>query len=170
MALIEHSVAGEPPFRNAPNLLSTFSLLLVSALAASTLKAYLPHEKAYVQFCSDYGVTHPVPLAETVICGFVTHYFTLGKPFSTVQLALTAIRHMIRLLGHDADLLKFKSSLQIDLLKRGYKRLCPAKKKREPRVPITAWVLAALAPHITAHEGVYLPYAASECSACSAAS
>ena len=62
---------------------------------------------------------------------------------------MAAIRNLARMIGHDVTPL---ASLRLALLRRGYKRQTPTRSPRKPRVPITIWVLAKLAPLLAESE------------------
>jgi hypothetical protein len=115
-----------------------------TALAVSTIASYQPHERAFLAFCANRGLS-PFPLAEATVLGFVCFYFNLQKPFSAVKTALAAVRNLARTLGYETDVL---GSLRLELLKRGYKRNIPGRPMRPARVPITVWVLLALLPQL----------------------
>ena len=119
--LITESVAQNPTFSRAYQLLNTFTMLMTCALATSTPASYATHEDAFLRFCESHGVIVPFPLTDATICGFICYYFNLGKPFSAIKQALAAIRNLARSLGHGARVIQ--DSLRIQLLKRSYKKL-----------------------------------------------
>jgi len=153
--LVAASVRALPPFSASAALLSTFTTLLLTGLASSTLSSYQTHETSYLQFCSDFGCA-PLPVLEATVLGFMCQYFTLGKSFSTLKVALSAIRNLSRLAGLPVGALE---TLRVLLLKRAYKRTIPNRPARKPRIPITIWVLALFVPLLGTNDAV--PFALS---------
>ena len=146
--LIHSSVACTPPFVANPRLATDFTRILTSALATSTSTQYARHEVHYFQFCEAHN-TVPLPVTEEILLGFVTHQFTLEKSFSTVSMALCAVRNLARSCGHPIS--PFEGP-RLELLKRGYRRLVTTPVKRPPRVPITIWVLKAMHARVSSPE------------------
>lgn len=114
--------------------------LISSALAPSTLTAYLSSFDTYRTFCHTRGVRPDdfLPPNAGVILAFASQLFLEGKKAGSANKTLTAIRSVCRALGVSTAGLQSK---QLDLFMRGYKKLLPSV-KRVPREPAVYAVLS----------------------------
>ena len=66
----------------------------ISALSSSTHKTYKAAEKRYLQFCSNFSVSPPLPVSENILCYFVACMGQEGLACSTIRTYLSGIRQL----------------------------------------------------------------------------
>ena len=66
---------------------------LVHSLIGTMLRAYTSGKKRYMEFC-DHLCLLPLPVSEVILLHFVAHLASLGLSYQTVELYLSAVRHM----------------------------------------------------------------------------
>ena len=83
------------------------SLLGVSCIAASTRTAYRSAQRRYAEFCTRYGVTHPYPLTEHILCRYAAFLAKEGLKHRTIKVYLSGIRYLqiMKALGNPFEVL-----------------------------------------------------------------
>ena len=67
---------------------------LDKGIAASTRTAYRSAQRRYAEFCTRYGVTHPYPLTEHILCHYVAFLAKEGLKHRTIKAYLSGIRYL----------------------------------------------------------------------------
>lgn len=116
---------------------------LDKGIAASTRTAYRSAQRRYAEFCTRYGVTHPYPLTEHILCRYVAFLAKEGLKHRTIKAYLSGIRYLqiMKALGNP-----FEVSLpRLEYVLTGVKR-AEAQTGQRPRtrLPITIDILKGL--------------------------
>lgn len=139
----------DPLFSAFPDLAARAVTLLTRSIAPSTSHTYISGLRKFQRFCHLHSAGM-WPVSAAKIIGFATWcHAPEGLIYRTIRTYITAVLHFNTTLGYDS-----RASLtpQVHKLLRGIRRLSD-RHRREPRLPVTVWLLPHLLRRLTTSPG-----------------
>ena len=120
-----------------PELGSIVQVLFGKGLAASTLRSYSAAHKRYLCFCAQFNISPEFPLAENVLCYFVSTLSDDSLKHQTIKCYFSGIRHAQIAMGY-GDPFAGQPMPRLEYVLKGIKRSQAEKNAQsKPRLPIS---------------------------------
>ena len=109
-------------------------------LATSTRKTYEAGKKKFIQFCTEFNISNPLPVNQQTLCYYVAYLAKLNLSPATIKVYLSALRHYH--IANDVPEPDRAKMQKLKIVSNGITRVSAVKtRETHTRLPITPDIL-----------------------------